>query len=427
MYASIARAEDWPQWNGNLRTGEITTAGWLTEIPGNGLKKLWQASVAGGYSGPAVADGRVYVSDYVKSSGQSTNNPGGRDKLTGTERIQCFDAQSGKVLWTHQYDRAYELSYPAGPRVTPTVDQGLVYFLGAEGDMTCLTADRGQVVWNFSFKERYQTQAPMWGYSAAPLVLGDQLICLAGGSGSLVVSLDKKTGKEKWRALSGKEIGYCPPTLIRAAGVDQLLIWEPQSLHGLNPNDGKVLWSTPLVPKYEMSIAAPVISGDLLYVSGIGEVGSMFRLKSDAPGVEVLWVGNPKNAVYCANSTPVFEGQYLYGCDCGKGTMNCVRSSDGHRMWETFAPTAGGDRRASHGTAFLSKMKDRYYIFSETGDFIIARLSPEKYDEIGRQKVIEPTNECFGRSVVWSYPAYANRSLYVRNDRELVCYSLARD
>jgi outer membrane protein assembly factor BamB len=417
--------DDWKQWNGPKRTGEYNEPGIIQSIPAAGLTKLWSAPIAGGYSGPSVANGRVYVTDYVKKSGESTNNPGGRDKLTGTERIACFDARSGKNLWIHSYDRPYDLSYAAGPRVTPTIDGESVYALGAEGDLICLNATTGSVLWQRQLKEEYKTESPLWGFAAAPLILGDQLITLAGGEGSLVVSLDKKTGKEIWRSLSGKDIGYCPPSLIRAAGTDQLLIWEPKALHGLSPRDGKILWSTPLEPKYEMSITPPVISGDLMYVSGIGEVGQMFRIRKDKPGVDVLWKGDIKNAVYCSNSTPVFEGEYLYGCDCGKGPLICVRASDGQRMWETFQPTAGGDRRASHGTAFLSKVGDRFFILSETGDFIIAKLSPEKYEEIGRQPVIEPTNDCFGRKVVWSYPAYADRCLFVRNDKELTCYSLA--
>lgn len=419
------RGEDWPQWNGPKRTGEYTEQGILQEIPKNGLKMLWRAKIEGGYSGPAVANGKAYVTDYKKTSGESTNNPGGRDKLTGTERILSFDSSTGQPLWHYDYDRPYEISYASGPRTTPTVNDGMVFALGAEGDLVCLTADKGELVWKRQLKEQYKCDTPMWGYAAAPLVIGDQLIVLAGGDGSLVVSLNKKTGAENWRSLSGKEIGYCPPTLVRAAGVDQLLVWEPKSLHSLNPANGKEYWSSPLAPRYEMSITPPVFSGDLMYVSGIGEVGQMFRLKHDKPGVDVLWKGDPKNAVYCSNSTPIFDGEYLYGCDCGKGPLICVKASDGTRMWESFQPTSGGEARASHGTAFLTKVRDRYFILSETGDFIIAKLSPSKYEELGRQKVIEPTNDCFGRKVVWSYPAYANRCLFVRNDKELVCYSLA--
>lgn len=417
---------DWPQWNGPHRDGVIEGSGWITEIPKDGLRKLWSAPVAGGYSGPAVAKGRVYVSDFVRKEGTSTNNPGARDQLSGEERIHCFDEKTGKELWSFSEDRKYALSYAAGPRVTPTIDDGLVYFQGAEGHLICLNASDGKLVWKRDLKTEYQTEAPIWGYSSAPLILGQQLICLAGGKGSIVVSLDKKTGKEIWKALSASETGYCPPTLIRAANVDQLLIWDADNLNALEPTSGKVLWSQPLQAKYGMSIAAPVIQGDKLFVSGIGEVGALFELDRSKPGATVLWKGTPKTALYSANTTPVIDGDYIYGCDCGKGSFVCAKLSDGTRMWESMLPTAGGERRASHGTAFINKLGKNYLLFSETGDLILANLNPEKYEELGRTNVIKPTNDCFGRAVVWSYPAYANQCLFVRNDEEVVCYSLAK-
>jgi outer membrane protein assembly factor BamB len=302
-----------------------------------------------------------------------------------------------------------------------------VYSLGAEGDLLCLDARSGKVVWDRHLKDDYKTESPIWGYSASPVIHGELLYVLAGGPGSLIVALDKLTGQERWRALSGNDIGYCPPTLVRAANQEQLIVWEPKAVHGLDPTTGIILWSYPLAPKYEMSIIPPAIQGDRMYLSGIGGVSAMLQLDTTKPGVKELWKGKPKQAIYAANGTTVFDGEYLYGADCDLGPLICARVSDGERMWETFAPTGGGDRRLSHGTCFLNKVGDLYYILSETGDFIIAKLTPEKYEEIGRFHVVDPTNECFGRAVVWSYPAYANRCLFVRNDRELVCYSIAEE
>lgn len=421
------RADDWAQWNGPKRTGEYTEQGTIEEIPKNGLKLLWKAPVALGYSGPAVAKGKVFVTDYVKKTGEITNNPGGRDQLTGDERILCFDEKTGKELWQYKYAREYKLSYPAGPRTTPIIDGERVYSLGAEGDLVCLNTSNGAEVWKRALKEEYKTESPIWGYSGNLLIDGDQLITLAGGKGSVVVSLDKSTGKEKWRALTASETGYAPPTIIEHGGKRQLLIWDADNLNSLNPTDGSIYWIQPLKPSYGMSIMAPVLSGNKLFASGIGEIGAMFELDPTKPAAKPLWKGaGQKHALYCANSTPVFDGEYVYGCDCGKGVMICMRASDGNRMWETFQPTAGGDRRVAHGTAFLTKTGKHYYIFSETGDFIIAKLSPEKYEEVGRFHVVDATNNCFGRDVVWSYPAYANKCLFVRNDKEVACYSLAK-
>lgn len=135
------------------------------------------------------------------------------------------------------------MSYPAGPRATPTVSGGKVYTLGTEGDLICFEAAKGKILWQRNFKEDYQVQTPMWGFTGHPLIDGQKLIYLVGGAGSVAVAFDKDTGKELWRALTAKEPGYCPPTIIEAGGKRQLIIWHPESVNSLDPETGKVYWS----------------------------------------------------------------------------------------------------------------------------------------------------------------------------------------
>jgi len=423
--SNLLRGEDWPQWQGSQRDGVIREKGLIKEIPLTGLKVRWRKEIAGGYSGPAVADQRVYVTDYVRSSGDPSNDPGGRRELVGQERIHCFDAQSGELLWSHAYACQYNISYPAGPRATPTIADGVVISLGAEGDLVCLDAKDGSLRWQKSLKQTYKTETPIWGYSAPPLVIDGLVITLAGGEGSVVVALDLKTGEEKWRALSATEIGYCPPTLLERNGTRQLLIWTADELCSLEPKSGSVNWQLPLKPRYGMSIAAPRVEGDFLYASGIGDTGAMYKLSAGKEPPTLLWKGKPKMALYSANATPVFVDGMVYGADCQVGSFVAFKAEDGTRAWETFSPTTGKPGRASHGTAFVNRFEDRFYVFTETGDFVIAQLSPEKYTEISRFHVLEPTGECFGRNVVWAYPAYANGSLVVRNDREIVSIDIS--
>lgn len=422
----IAAAEDWPQWNGPGRDGRWTEKGVVTSIPADGLPIKWRTPVNWGYSGPAVANGRVYLTDYLKKSGELANSPGGRNKLTGVERVLCLDEKTGEVIWERPYDQPYNLSYAGGPRATPTVDGDRVYTLGAEGDLLCLNVEDGKTVWKKELKEEYKCEAPFWGFTAAPLIDGDKLICVVGGRGSIAVAFNKHTGKEIWRALTASDAAYCPPTIIQAGGVRQLLIWHADAINGLNPETGEVYWTEPLAPSYKMAIMAPQKEGDLLFASGIGTIGACFRLDAKKPAVEVVWRGDTRTGVYCANSTPIIDNGVIYGCGCRGGELRAVELETGKRLWQTYEPTTGG-RRAGHGTAMLTKNGDHYYLFNEKGELIIAKLTPEKYDEVGRFKVLEPTNEAFGRAVVWSYPAYANRCMFVRNDKEIVCVSLADD
>jgi len=430
---SAARGDDWPQWMGPTRDGVWRETGIVKSIPAAGLPVKWQIDVQGGYSGPAVANGRVYLMDYERREGAVANAPNQRTTLAGRERVLCLDERTGTLLWKHEYECPYAISYASGPRCTPTVADGKVYTLGAEGNLFCLEAATGKVVWSKNFQTDYAAPTPLWGFCGHPLVDGDRLFCLVGGAGSVAVAFDRNTGRELWRALSASESGYCPPSIIESAGVRQLVIWDADNLNALNPATGTLLWSQPLKPAYGMSIMAPRVAtmkqGQVLFASGIGRVGALYTLAADKPAASVAWRGDPKSAVYCANSTPFISGETLYGCDCETGFLTAVDLATGKRLWETGVPTLG-DRRGRHGTAFLVRQgdasgSDRTWLLSETGDLILARLTPAAYEELGRTHLLDPTGECFGRDVVWSHPAFANRCVFARNDRELLCVSLA--
>ncbi|WP_254506571.1 outer membrane protein assembly factor BamB family protein [Anatilimnocola floriformis] len=416
---------DWPQWMGPTRDGVWNETGLVDKFPENGLPVLWRTKIGGGYGGPAVAGGRVYVMDYLRKDGDLKNDPGSRNELKGTERVLCLDAQSGAILWKHEYDCPYAISYANGPRCTPTVHDGNVYALGAEGNLNCLDAAKGTVIWSKSFQKDYQAPSPIWGFSSHPLVDGNKLICLVGGKGSVVVAFDKDTGKELWKALDAPHAGYAPANIITAGGKRQLIVWHPESLNSLNPETGEVYWTEPLVPQYEMSVSAPVKHGDYLYVSGIGDVGGVWKLDRDKPGISEVWIGDNKTAVYTCNSTPLIENGVVFGFDCRGGQLRGVDLLNGKRLWESLVPISA-TRRTNHGTGFIVKNGDHYYLFGEQGDLVIAKLNREGFEELSRFHVIKPTSEAFGREVVWSHPAFANKCLFARNDEEIVCVSLAR-
>lgn len=422
-----AHAEDWPKWLGAQGDSIWREEGIVQQVPADGLPVVWRAEIGLGYSGPAVAKGRVYVMDYQLESGRVTNNPGGRDKLAGRERVICLDAQTGRTIWTHQYDRPYQVSFGGGPRCTPSVVDGKVYALGAEGNLWCLNATDGAVIWNVDYVKDYGAKTPIWGVAAHPLVDGQRVYCVVGGEGSVAVAFDKDTGKEVWRALSAREPGYCPPTMIEHGGARQLLIWHAKSLNSLDPQTGKVYWTAPVVPAFGMAIAAPRKAGSYLLASAYKDV-ALLKLDDEKPALEdIVWRSKSKTGIFSANVTPFIEGETIYGCDIETGALMGVNLMDGTRLWQTAGPTFGGPRSARYGTAFIVKNGPRFVLFSEQGDVILARLTRQGFEEIGRSHVLEPTNLIFGRQVVWSHPALANRCLYARNDKEIVCVSMAAD
>jgi outer membrane protein assembly factor BamB len=357
------------------------------------------------------------------------SSPWGRGEIPGAERVLCLNEADGKILWKHEYDCAYTVSYASGPRVTPAVHDGRVYTLGAEGHLICLDAEKGAVLWSRDFKKDFAVKTPVWGFAGHPLLDGKKLICLAGGEGSVAVAFDKDTGKELWRALSAKEPGYAPPMIYEFNGKRQLILWHPEAVNALDPDTGKVLWVHATTPanRSGMTIPSPRKVGDLLFLTSFYNGSLLLRVDSDKPAI--VWQSQKvsekdTDGLHSVMATPLIENGYIYS-PCSYGQFRCLKLETGERLWETFAPTSGKSERWGH--AFVVKHDNRSFIFSEKGDLIIAKLTPEKYDEISRAHLIDPDNRDPGRSVVWSHPAFANKSVYTRNDKEMVCVSLAAE
>jgi outer membrane protein assembly factor BamB len=426
---TLATADDWPQWMGANRDDIWTEKGLIETFPEGGLTFLWRKPISGGFSGPAVAGSKVYVTDYVRSAGDDKPAPTRRNDLQGKERVFCLDAKTGDEVWRHEYDCNYTISYPAGPRCTPTVTGGKVYTLGAMGDLFCLDAATGGVIWSKNLPTAYNAPLPLWGYAGHPLVYKNLLVCMAGGENSAVVALNKETGKEVWRALSTREIGYSPPTLIEAGGTTQLLIFHGKSLNSLNPDTGRLYWTEPLATSFSMAIMAPRKGGDFLFAGGHRGKSLGLKLDDSKPAVTIAWKGSRTVGLAPVSGTPFVENGVAYGID-GNGLFRAMRVATGERLWSTSKPVNGrdGERRGpNEGATFVTKNGDRFFIFGENGDLVIAKLSPDKYNEVSRTKLLDPVGVGLGRQIVWSHPAYADQCVFARNDKEIVCASLAAE
>ena len=429
---STVFAGDWPQWLGDQRDGIWREAGVRQDLPQEGAKVLWRAPVNWGYGGPSVAKGRVYVADFVITKGTFDGKSQGGQPQEGRERILCFDAETGKEVWKHEYKVTYTVSYPGGPRVTPTVAEGRLYFQGTMGHFWCLDAQTGEVVWERNICAEYQCQPPRWGYSSHPLVHGDLVYAVAGGDDQVLLALDKKTGKENWKALSSEEAGYCSPRVVKHGGVEQLLFWYPEAVVSMNPTSGQIYWSEELKPIHGISRMAPRLYDNKLFISGPGkDVAVLLELDQRKPGVRELWRGARDIAVYPLNAPPQISGGVIYAVDSETSALIAVSIENGERLWSTTAPSLApsDSKRARHGTAFLvyHELNNQFWIFGEMGDLILAELSAEGYKEIGRQHILEPTNTAWGRQVVWSHPAFAYQCVFARNDNELIRVDLSDD
>ena len=421
-------ADDWPEFRGKGRLGVWNETGLVEAFPEDGLPVLWRTPINGGFTGPAVVDGRVYVTDLRVTD---------RRTSAGFERTIALDEQTGAVLWIQEWPADYARAgvglHAHGPAATPTVDGNQVYVLGRAGLLGALSTETGAVLWSKDFATDYQTPIDGWGMASPPIVEGDLLICLVGGeNGAHIVAFDKLTGDERWRSLNrGASHGVAPPIVIDAGGTRQLIIWDPDALVSLNPQTGEVYWQEPFTAYLGTNPAAPVHSGRYLLVSNFTFGSMMMELDDTRPAATVLWKGTgiseiDTDGLHALMSTPIIDGDYIYGI-CAYGQLRALDARTGERLWQSQEVI----ERARYATALLVRNGDRYFINNDAGELILARLTPEGYEEIDRTKLIAPTTNPGSRRkhkfVNWSQPAYANGHIYVRNDEEIIAYSLAAD
>ena len=446
---AAVRADDWPQWFGPQRDGVWRETGLIEKFPAGGPKVAWEAPVGQGYAGPAVAGGKVFVMERREEPGQPQpkNAFDTSSAQVGVEALTCFNEADGTKLWSESYPCRYRISYNAGPRCTPTVDGDKVYTLGAMGDLVCRTVADGKPVWQLNFVTDMGANLPVWGFSAHPLIDGNHLICLAGGSdGRLVVALDKLTGKEVWRSLAydSGDFGYANPVIHTLNGARTLIIWHPKALNGLDPATGTKLWSVPMKIKAALTAPQVRVQGDLVFTTTFYEGSQMVKVTS--AGAKVLWKSEAKGEkpnqttdLSSIIATPLWKGDTIYGVG-SYGELRAIDAATGQRLWSTMQATRGPltpERVAGRETpsevqpwserwsnAFLIDNGDRTILFNEQGVLIFAKLSRTGYEELGRAQLLEPTNRLAGRPVVWTHPAFANSRVYARNDSKLVAVEL---
>jgi outer membrane protein assembly factor BamB len=406
--AAALRADDWPQWRGPNRDGAWREDRVLQAFPAKGLTVRWRAPAGWGFSSPVVAKGRVYLADSEVV------------KPRAKERVRCFDESTGKVLWAHVYavayeDWAFDPKQEVGPVATPVVHDGKVYAVGRVGHLFCLDARTGAVLWQRDLAKDYQAASAPGAPS--PLIDGDLLILFIGGKpGACVIGLHRGTGKEVWKALD-ESLTFSSPIIIDWGGKRQLIAWTQESVTSLDPAAGKTYWRQRLHTSSDYAVSTPVFHKGRLVVGGL-----MFQLDPDRPAARVLWPDSKvvSRRIFSHTSTALLLGDHLYSAR-SSGQLICLDAASGEQLWESATVTDLKNGASIH----MTPNGDSVLLYTDRGELIRARLSPRGYQEISRAAVLEPTFPFGGRKVAWPAPAYANRHIFARNGKELICASLA--
>ena len=413
---STGKNSEWSQWMGPQRD-----ASWILDMvkeelrPGD-LKKLWETPIGTGYTGPTVADGKVYLMDLMSE----------KDKK---ERVVCMDAETGEQLWVHAYDCEYSVGYPTGPRASVSIQDNKAYSFGTMGDLYCLDATSGKVLWYVDGKTDYSIDYPIWGLSASPLIYKDLLIIQMGAKpDACLIAFNKDSGEEIWRSLSDKA-SYSSPIIIEQAGKEVLVCWTGDHLAGLNPATGDVYWTVPCNRrKSVINISMPVYFPPYIFLSSFYDGSMLIKLGKDELKAELIWERKGESerktdALHCIISTPFIKDKYVYGID-SYGELRCLDMMTGDRIWTDSTLVPYGRWSNAH---FIRQGKN-IWAFNEKGELILGEYTPGGFKDLGRLELLKPVRVSPNPrgGVNWAFPAFSGRKIYARSDALLVCYEIIR-
>jgi outer membrane protein assembly factor BamB len=375
-------ASDWPHFRGPNRNGISPEKGWKTRWSGD-IPVAWKAQVGLGFSSIVVSNGRAATAGHAQ----------------GQDTVVCFEAASGKPLWSHSYPAELgDKFFEGGTTGTPTMEGDRLYWLSRWGDLFCFDAGSGKVLWQTQIAKETGAPLPTWGFTGAPLVAGDRLILNVGEAGTAV---DKLTGKVLWKS-APKDAGYSTPLPLG----ELALFGSSKSYLAVNLKTGAEAWRVRWLTEYGVNAPDPVLAGQKLFLStGYGKGGALLQLSSEPPAE--LW--KTKKLRTQMNAAVLHNG-HLYGVDgdtTQKASLKCLELESGEEKWSEPGFGSGGVIIADGHLLALSG----------NGELIIAPALPSGFQPTARTQVFGPK--------AWTAPVLANGLLYCRNNRgELVVLNL---
>jgi len=419
-----ARGVDWPRFLGPTGDNKSPETGIATDWGPHGPPVVWHRELGTSYGIGSVAGGRFYQFD----------------RHGDQARLTCLDARTGPFLWKFEYPTDYEdlVGYNHGPRASPVIDEGRVYLFGAEGMLHCLQADDGKLLWRVDTARRFGVVQNYFGVGSTPVVEGDLLIAMIGGSppesqgagrfdlgrvkgnGTGVVAFDKRTGQVRY-ALTDELASYATPQLATIDGRRWCFVFARGGLIGFDPRAGKLDFHYPWRSRLRDSANAstPVVVGNEVYISeAYGPGSSLLRVRPGA--CEIVWRDPPTRdkALLLHWNTPIYHQGYLYGSSgrhSGEAELRSIEWKTGRVMW-----SKPGLRWAS-----LLYVDGHFVCLSEDGVLRLIRATPEKYVELCRSVIRQrPDGPALVKPPAWAAPILAHGLLYVRGDDRLVCLRL---
>ncbi len=415
LIAGPAVAADWPQWRGPNRDGKSADTGLSAAWPEGGPKLAWKLdNVGDGYGQPAVVGDRVYL---IGAEG---------NKVGAKEFALCLSAADGKEQWRTPLETSgdkYADAWGGGPRATPTVIGGKLYGLGVAGDLRCLDAATGKVVWTKNLVSDFGGGIPNWGYSESPLVDSGNVVVTPGNKTGMV-ALKADSGETAWKCEELKDgAGYSAIIPAVVGGVRVYIQQTAAHAVGVRAADGKLLFSTGEIKRTTAVIPTPVVVGDLaFFTSGYRAGCELYKLAADGKdGVSATKVYSKNNVLLNHHGGVVEHDGYMFGHSDGNGGLN---------KWVCFDYKTGPDQPTwsdnGPGKGSIIYADSHFYLYGEkSGELVRIKATKDGYQEAGKFKIPATSKERKGTDgKVWPHPVIANGKLYLRDYELLYVYDL---
>ena len=391
LLSSALDAASWPQWRGPARDGKSAETGLLKRWPADGPKLLWAADGLGaGYSSFSVDNQRLFT----------------QGQRSGSQYLIAFDTSNGAKLWETENGRQYRDGRGDGPRGTPTIDQDRLYAISGSGNLICVAAATGKMIWQIDLLGQFGARNISWGISESPLIDGDRLIATPGGREAGVVALNKLDGSVIWKS-EGDRAGYSSAVSAVMAGVHQYVLLTGSGGVGVRAADGKLLWRYAKVANGTANVATPIVRGDKVFLSSDYGTGcALLQILPNGTGgvkAEEVYFSREMRNHY---STSVLIDGKLYGYS--SSILTCMDFAAGEMVWR--------DRSIGKGQVITAE--GLLYLQGENGVAGLAEATPAGYRELSRFKFSNadlPT---------WALPAIADGRLYIRDQDRLNCYDI---
>jgi outer membrane protein assembly factor BamB len=391
VWASLVLAgdNDWPQWRGPNRDGISNETGILKSWPETGPKVLWRAQVGTGFSGMAVAGGRLATMFAER----------------GEEFVVCYDAATGKEIWRFKSDAAFPSEFGDGPRSTPAIAGDRVFTLGANGMLFACNLSDGKVVWQHNLREEYNAAIPQHGISTSPILEGDLILVNAGGANNhAFIAFNKKDGKLAW-ASHFDNPDYSAPIAVTVGGVRQVVFFTGSSLVSVSPKDGEIFWKYPFPPQ-AFNAATPVFVPDnKIFISSGAEKGAaLLEITGvdNKPAVKPIWESKVMRNDF---SSSVLVGDHIYGFD--RTMLKCINVATQEEKW--------AQRGYQNGTLIFAD--GHLIVLGERGKLGLVEANPNEFKEVATAQAL--------RGRCWTVPALSDGRLYLRNQKEMLCLDLS--